>query len=175
MDLREAEIRSSIIQEKFLSLELVQKHAYFLIYISLGNEVSTFKILDELLAQGKKVYAPCCDPKRKGTMDFFRIRDPAELAPGPLGISEPPLIMKDMFQGLSPAVAAVPGLAFDEHGYRLGFGGGYYDRYFSAFYENFPVPVGLAYEFQIVQTLPADKWDQPMQHIITEKRIINIS
>ncbi len=175
MDPREAEKKSSVIQKKFLSLELVRKHAFFLIYISLGNEVSTLKILDDLLEKGKKVYAPRCDSKRKGKMDFFRVRSPEELVPGPFGMPEPLPTMKDIFQGRSPAIAAVPGVAFDEHGYRLGYGGGYYDRYFGSLSGPVPISVGLAYEFQIVHTLPADPWDLPMQHIITEKRIINIS
>lgn len=68
-------------------------------------------------------------------------------------------------------VVFVPGLAFDLTGNRLGRGWGWYDRVLSLLPEGTPF-VGLAYEFQVLESLPAERWDERMSHIITDKRII---
>jgi 5-formyltetrahydrofolate cyclo-ligase len=69
-------------------------------------------------------------------------------------------------------VVFVPGLAFDLQGHRLGRGRGWYDRVLSLLGGGSKV-VALAYEFQIIKELPAERWDQRVRHIISEKRIID--
>jgi 5,10-methenyltetrahydrofolate synthetase len=66
-------------------------------------------------------------------------------------------------------VFLVPGIVWDERGYRIGFGGGYFDK---LLVQRRPdsVAIGLAYEFQVLPSLHPDPWDQPVDYLITEKR-----
>jgi 5-formyltetrahydrofolate cyclo-ligase len=89
-----------------------------------------------------------------------------ELETGAHGIATPHTEMPV----LTPSLLLVPMLAADERGYRLGYGGGYYDRTLSALRDAGPViAVGLAYEAQRVKKLPVQRHDQPLDWIITEK------
>ena len=100
-------------------------------------------------------------------MNHVRIRDLDQLLPGPMGILQPP--------DSAPAVSVgelnfvvVPGLAFCLSGGRIGFGKGYYDRHL-AFY-NGPT-VALAYAFQVVDHLPMELYDRPIDFVVTENGI----
>jgi 5-formyltetrahydrofolate cyclo-ligase len=66
----------------------------------------------------------------------------------------------------------VPGVAFDKRGYRVGYGGGYYDRFFNKL-EKSVIKIGLCYEMQILTEVPTDNYDIPIDYIITEKGLIN--
>ena len=101
-------------------------------------------------------------------MDFFEVRSMEDLAEGAFHILEP----KDGCEKVNwpEACVLVPGIAFDEKGRRLGKGGGYYDKFFAE--EPDHGTIALAYEFQIADEIPAEEHDQPVEHIVTENRII---
>jgi 5-formyltetrahydrofolate cyclo-ligase len=94
---------------------------------------------------------------------------------GRFGILEPDPGACRMAGGTPPEVAVVPGVAFDRRGFRLGFGGGYYDRLFARQETARTLRIGLAYDFQVVDRLPAEPWDQPMHALCTPKEMTWIS
>lgn len=134
-------------------------------YMSLSWETGTEEILNRLWKQGTRVALPKVIGDR---MDFFEVRSMEDLAEGTFHILEP----KNSCEKVCwPTVhVLVPGIAFDPKGRRLGKGGGYYDKFFAE--EPDHGTIALAYEFQIADELPAEEHDQPVEHIVTEKRII---
>lgn len=132
------------------------------IYVSFGSEIDTHAIITRALADGKRVAVPLC---KDGAMHAcLTTRFPDDLAPGTMGILEPthpkPVAAVDL--------VIVPGVAFTKSGKRLGYGGGYYDRYFAAL-KN-PVPtIALVAEAQILPDLPTDAHDVPVDMLISER------
>lgn len=147
-----------------------------LTYCSLGNEVDTHTIICEALRLGKTVALPRCR-RGEGTMDWHIIRSLDDAQPGYCGIREPsddPATLLDPTACRPETLALVPGLLFDDAGYRLGYGGGYYDRFLPGFAG---VSMGLAREGQRVRSLKAlgavDAFDCPVQYIAAECGIID--
>lgn len=135
-------------------------------YLSMDREADTRSIIEHCWALGKIVALPCdCE---NGAMSFALLDRPvAELPLGSYGIPTPP----DTSERLSPEkgdIILVPALCYDERCYRLGHGGGYYDRYLSAFRV---FSIGLCREALLVGTVPTDEFDMPVDCLVTEKRI----
>ena len=103
-------------------------------------------------------------------MSFFIVNDISEMKPGTYAILEPPQDAKEVPISEIDLIL-VPGVAFDQHGYRLGYGQGYYDRVLK---KTKTQKIGLAFEFQFVDALPHSLKDIPMDVIITEKKIWGI-
>ncbi len=139
-------------------------------YLSVGSETDTRALIRSAWDLGKKVAIPRCMGPRH--MEWLRIENFHGLERCPLGILEPPL---DPERKLSSpdahTLAIVPGLAFDDQGFRLGYGGGFYDT----FLMSFPgTSIGLCYDCQRVQSLEAlgarDSHDLPVDQVICAKR-----
>ena len=141
-----------------------------LLYASYGSEVSTGLLIDAALAAGKEVFLP----KVLGDqMEFFRITDRAELAPGYQHILEPPGQTKRFLPDASiPTLLTAPGLAFDRSGARIGYGKGFYDRYLGNIpAADRPYLVGLCFSCQLFEILDGQKpHDINMDLIVTERR-----
>ena len=148
------------------------------LYVSLPDELDTAPLLDAAWQAGKTLYLPRVR-QQYGLMDFVAVRGRDELRPGPFQLLEP----RDELPGFGPEEAGsafrpdvfiVPGLGFDRQGRRLGFGGGYYDRFLSAVrrQDGGCAPcafVGLCYHCQLQEALPAEAWDERMTHICTDR------
>jgi len=143
-----------------------------MLYMSIADEVDTVPIVEQALAQGKKVALPKVDLKAK-IMTAWRITDiKRDLAAGAFGIREPAFS-----DSVSPAeidFCLVPARGFDTLGNRLGRGGGYYDR-FMALPGFRAVRCGVAFDFQLLHGLPHEPHDLPVDIIVTESRVIRIS
>lgn len=148
-------------------------------YASLGSELDTFPIWKQAVLEDKTYALPVTvTGSREGRMIFRALTDycPDDLSSGRYGIREP----NDHFPALAPqefsgALILIPGLAFDDDGYRLGYGGGYYDR-FLADLRTADIPVttvGLAFSPCRPATLPREIFDLPVDLIIDERRIIS--
>ena len=105
-------------------------------------------------------------------MDLVQVESVKELRRGRYGIFEPVggKVITDEDQ--ESLVVFVPGVAFDIQGNRLGRGSGWYDRMLERLGDKVKI-IGLAYEFQLVEELPIERWDRKMHHVITEERIID--
>lgn len=135
-----------------------------LLYLSKGSEPDTWKILDRALAEGKEVYAPRC-LDGKGAMAFYRVRSQKELVPGRFGLLEPNPQELFPVRETADALCLVPGLSFDEEGYRLGYGKGYYDRFLT---EHHVMTVGLCYGELLLPKLPRGPYDRQVNCLVTE-------
>jgi 5-formyltetrahydrofolate cyclo-ligase len=160
-----------------LASALWREAAAVALYIAVRGEVDTAALLDAAWREGKTVLLPLCAPEQSGTMRLAACAGPEQLRPGAYGIPEPvPRAPIDWEQpDLAPSppdLTVVPGLAFDLKGYRLGMGGGYYDRLLAlpAYAET--CRLGLAYDFQRIESVPRRDWDIPMHALCTEKELL---
>ena len=140
-------------------------------YVSVGSEVDTRPLIRQLLDQeGKRVAVPWCNPAT-GTMSAVEISGLEELKPGVFGIPEPDSTVQAPLDPSGLDLIVVPGIAFDGRGYRIGYGGGYYDRFLSEHGKG-KHTLGLAFEAQLIDAVPVEEHDVPVDGIATESRII---
>jgi len=141
-----------------------------LAFVSTRSEVATEAIIAAAVAAGKVVGAPRTLLKEK-RLEFRRVQGvPGELVPGPFGILEPRSDAAEIEPGAADVIL-VPGLAFDPQGYRVGYGGGFYDRLL-AHRALRATAVGIAFEEQMVERAPHGESDRPVGWVITERRVI---
>ena len=131
-----------------------------LVYVSLPEEIDTFGIINKALEDGKRVAVPRITD---GEMRFFWLDDLSAAEPGFRGIPEPPDGCPEADD--ETALVVVPGLAFDRRGFRVGYGGGFYDRYLSA-HPSHPT-LALCYAFQLFPELPAEAHDRPVDAVLS--------
>lgn len=138
-------------------------------YIAVGGEVDCAPIMAEALARGRRLYLPVLH----GQALFFAPWDPRrDMVRNRFGIPEPAGDDGRWLRGSELDVVLAPLVAFDDAGHRLGMGGGFYDRAFRFIAQRgrwrHPHLIGLAYEFQRVDALPARRWDVALHGVITE-------
>lgn len=150
--------------ERFLSDELYKKVKTLLCYAALKDEINIDSIIEKALKDGKRVALPRCSDL-DGNMDFYYIKSLSDLSVGAFGIREPDPDTCEKVQDFSDYVCLVPALAFDESGYRLGYGKGYYDRFLKKF---IIISVGLCYNEFLRDTLPVEMHDEAVYYIVTE-------
>lgn len=142
------------------------------VYSALGNEVDLSPFIKQAWKDEKNVFFP----KVFGTdMEFYKVSSYDQLEEGCFHVLEPidslePFSLR--FSGLPKILVLTPGVAFSENGARIGYGKGFYDRYFCKLEKLFCdfVPVGIAYDFQITNEFEAEKLDYKMSTIFTEKK-----
>jgi 5-formyltetrahydrofolate cyclo-ligase len=145
------------------------KHASVIgITISRPPEVDTYRIIKQAWREGKKVAVPKCLPENK-EMEFRFITDFEQLEKIYFGLLEPIPEKTELVAPADIGLLFVPGLAFGTNGYRLGFGGGYYDRFLPGYNGE---TASLAFSIQIEENLPVEEHDIPVARIITEQRVI---
>lgn len=168
----EREASDAAIARQLRALPAWRGAAVVLTYLSFGSEVETRALVRAGLEAGKLVALPRCEPRVR-TMRWYRVDGLDGLERSALGMDEPPEDpgREVLPAHVGPAIAIVPGLAFDGRGHRLGYGGGYYDRFLSRF-EG--VSVGLCREAQLVGVgeLPLGAHDLPVDLVVTESRVI---
>lgn len=158
-----------VIEEQCVGRKEFQNAQNIYVYISFASEVSTSFIITEALRLGKSLFAPRC---RGESMDFWPIQDLNALEKSSFGVLEP--IAGKIPEDIDRAgVCIVPGLAFDQAGFRLGYGRGYYDRFLADNPGLFTV--GLCYEELFVEDLPRDEHDLPVDMVITQKTIRHVA
>ena len=139
---------------------------------SLPGEIDTAPLRDGLLAAGADLLLPRLEGRGR-PLAFHRWRPGDRLLPGPLGLMQP----DPAAPRLRPEVLIVPLLAFDERGYRLGYGGGYYDRTLAALAADGgrPLAAGFAFELQRVERVPVDAHDARLDLMVTEQLVRRFS
>jgi 5-formyltetrahydrofolate cyclo-ligase len=148
-----------------MGLPEVAAAASVLAFASFGAEIPTDPLLHALLDAGKAVLLPYVEPD--GPMRAAAIASLEDLVPGYRGIREP---ARRVDAGLA-SVAVVPGVAFDAHGGRLGYGGGFYDRYLDAIAPEALV-VGACFDAQLVDAVPTEPHDRLVDVVVTERRVL---
>lgn len=133
-----------------------------LVYLALPYEISTSMIIHAALTNNKIVALPVC--KKDGEMVFRQITDISGLRPGSFGILEPDESCPE-YTPVEGDICVCPSLCCDMRGFRLGYGGGYYDRFLKSFRG---VKAALCYSESIIPSIEADEYDVGMDMIHTD-------
>jgi 5-formyltetrahydrofolate cyclo-ligase len=140
-----------------------------LTYIPVGTEANIGSAIYQLLDMGKSIISPpATASERINCFHFLAPGDPL-LKPGGALIRQPQEC--DLMQISQIDFFLIPGLAFDSRGFRIGHGGGYFDKLLS-YARPGAIKVGITFDFQIAERVPEDPWDVPVDLIITDKRAI---
>ena len=157
---------SNLICEKFLCLPEYKEAEVVFAYMDCKNEVETKKVIEQCWKDGKTIAVP----KVFGEiMKYYVISSYDDLEEGYFGIPEPKherlreIVCED-------GLMILPGVAFDVSRHRVGYGGGFYDRYLEAHPDM--KKIAFAFEFQMFEEVPFEEFDRQPEKIITEKRII---
>lgn len=162
---------SDIIKDKLLKMDCIKNSITIMLYLDFNNEVITDNLIKELILLDKIVASPITIIKEKKLIpcqikDFengiqygaYNIREPKPNC-------SPEINIKDI------DVVIVPAVAYDINGFRLGYGGGFYDRFLENIRED-AVTIGVAFDLQIFNEVPKEPHDAQLDYIITESRII---
>lgn len=170
MKQQEVEKLSKEIMKNLIEIPSLKQSKVVMIYLSFKNEVDTNEIIDWCFEQGKEVVIPYCvvdtrriipcrlDPERKGLeKSKYGIWEPKKDSMIPVGVENIDTIV-------------IPGVGFDKDCNRLGFGGGFYDRFLPRRRNN-TTAIAICYENQIVEALPTDDYDIPMDMVVTNNNV----
>jgi 5-formyltetrahydrofolate cyclo-ligase len=163
---------SSSITAKTLLLPEWKRAEKVALYYSVEKEVDTKGILENGWSSGKNMFLPKSEPTTK-KLTFFEVKDYGQLQIGAFGIHEPIPEKCRHLDKKELDLVIVPGVVFDTKGYRIGYGGGFYDRFLeNNKVHNIPT-LSLAFSFQVIDVhLPIDRFDIPVDQIITEEQLI---
>ncbi|MEG2738452.1 5-formyltetrahydrofolate cyclo-ligase [Clostridium sp.] len=156
--------------ETFINTIEYKKCKQIFIYIGFGSEINTKKLIEHALEDGKEVYVPKVIKK---DMVFIRIDNLENLVTSNYGILEP-IGDKSDFDVDKLGIVIMPGVVFDKQGNRIGYGGGYYDKFFNNNSIN-ARKIALVYDFQIINAIPSEEHDIKVDSIMTEEKLIEIS
>ncbi len=165
LDYKETVSKSTLIKKRLLKFNDVKKSNKIGLYFSIGKEVRTKEIIETLLKDKKRI----CLPKIiKDKMCFVEIMSLDDLKRGKFSVMEP----INRFPEIDPNeldIIFVPAVSLDKMGNRIGRGSGYYDKFLNNCNAK---KIALAYDFQILDSIPSDKRDIRMDYIMTDKRLI---
>lgn len=168
-DTLDHEILSNEITKQFLASTEYKSAKTIGITISRYPEVNTRPIIEAAWFEGKKVVVPKCNSSDR-SMDFRSFRAYDELEVVYMDLLEPISEKTESVTSVEIDLQVVPGVVFNEEGYRIGYGGGYYDRYMKNFAGK---SVALVFEQQIRLTIPIESHDLPVELLFTPDRVIN--
>ena len=151
--------RSARLGELFAASQAYRKAKTVYGYLPYNQEVRTVPILERAMKDGKRVAVP----KVYGdTMKFIYLEDLSAVEKSSMGIPEP--IADEPVAEDKTALVLMPGLAFDEAGHRIGYGGGFYDKFLTA-EPNHPT-LALCYDFQMFAHLDTEEFDIPVDQVL---------
>ena len=149
--------------QRFLALPQVEEADTVMVFYGTGREPNTVPLIQALLERGKRVTLPVVLPHRG--MEARQVLDVDQLVPNRFGIPEPdqscPLVPKEEI-----AVALIPHLMCDREGYRLGWGGGYYDRWLPDFTG---LTVSVCRLNRLIDHMPREEFDVPVKLVLIEE------
>ena len=165
---KEVNQKSKAIEKQLITDSKFKNSKTIMIYIAFNNEVKTKNIIKKMLAADKKVIVPITNSEKK-KLYLSEIKNfDKELEVGAYGVLEPKKQYRRLVSPSDLDLIIMPGVAFDENGNRIGYGGGYYDRLLS------DIPqvetIALAFEEQLINRVKTNQYDQQVKQIITEKR-----
>ena len=160
------ERKSGVILEKLFTDPGFQCSHTILFYASFAGEVDTFDMMKRAQKQGKRIALPAISLPQKTMIPCFVNNLDEELEKGPYGIRQPRTSRARALTVDEIDLSIVPGVAFDKQNHRLGRGAGYYDRFLSSFPPG-KLAIGLAYDFQIVDSLPVEEHDISVTRVIS--------
>jgi len=157
--------KSARMAESLAGLEEFRAAGVIAVYLSVNGEVDTSGIIEAARKMGKEVCVPAVG--EGGAMCLVLHGESDEMGRGKYGIPEP--LGKPEQHHVD--IVIVPGVVFDKFGHRIGMGGGYYDKYLK---DRKCVNIGICFDFQLVEKIPNELHDVPMDIIITEREVLRI-
>lgn len=169
LDRGQVEASGQAILERVLSLEAYRRAKLVHTYVSSKeNEVDTRALIGACFAHGKRVAVPVVMPGTK-TLAHALIDGLDQLVVGPWGLAQPDLAAATWLPAAARIdLVVVPGLAFDRRGHRIGWGGGYYDRFLA---QVQAVKIGLCYDALVLDCIPGEPHDVPVNMVVAETAI----
>lgn len=162
---------SEIITNKLLQMDCVKNAKTIMLYLDFNNEVATDSLINKLISQGKIVTSPI-------TLKEERKLIPSQITDLKNGIQYGAYNIREPKPECSPVVnvneldlVIVPAVAYDKDCYRLGYGGGFYDRFLENLRED-AITIGIAFDLQIFDSVPKEAHDAQLDYIVTESRIL---
>lgn len=171
MNTNEVKQKSRLIYERLISTEGYYKSINIFTYLNFKNEVETNYIIDNGIESNKKIYIPLCNTVIKELI-ICKMDNWESLTLSNFGILEPKPDSIRIGNRKLIDLVIVPGIVFDRKGNRVGYGAGYYDKFFSSL-KNDVMKIGICYSFQLADSIIPSLYDIPMDYIITEKEFIN--
>lgn len=156
------------------TVQTVINAKHIAIYLSNDGELNTAEFIDWCWQQKKCVYLPVIHPFSRGNLLFLKYQKDTPMVENHYGIKEPKLDVTQVITAKELNIIFTPLVAFDDHGNRLGMGGGFYDRTLAQLPEDnskSPAIIGLAHDCQQVAHIPIESWDIPIPTIITPTKI----
>ncbi|MDN4493305.1 5-formyltetrahydrofolate cyclo-ligase [Ureibacillus aquaedulcis] len=152
------------IKENFFKEPSILEGKTIAITISNKQEVDTKEIIEMLWTLNKRVVVPKCNPNDR-SMNFYEIENFNQLENVYMDLQEPIPEITRLVPSENIDCIIVPGIVFDVNGYRIGYGGGYYDRYLTHFNGML---ISLAFNIQVKEKVPSENYDIPVDLILTE-------
>jgi len=169
----EGRLRCLRMQKRLLESRLWQTARRVLLYVAVKGEADTAFLLADAWRCGREVWLPRCRPEEPGVMDMIACSGEEELTVSSFGIPEPRLHRDTKVLSAAECgpetLVVVPALAFDRQGFRIGYGGGYYDRLLA---RAGCASVGLAFHELLFDRLPHEDWDIPAGAVCTEEELL---
>jgi 5-formyltetrahydrofolate cyclo-ligase len=160
------EHKSRVITQTLENRPIFHHAKKIMAYLSNSEEVHTHQLILDCLEKGREIFVPKVIGDR---LAICRLHDWKDLRKGEFGILEP-CRMLDHYHPAEMDLIIVPGIAFDKKGHRIGYGKGFYDKLLK---DTSGYKIGLAFEEQIVESIPAEAHDIPLDLIISDKHIYN--
>ena len=164
---------SSIIFSRIKKLEEYKNAKTIMFYLTYGSEVITDMMINEVLADDKIVVVPIIKTPGDGVMQAIKISKLEDCYERVYGIRQPEFNQDEVVSKTDVDLVFVPGIVFDNKGYRIGYGKGYYDKWLVDI--DVSKTIGLAYEVQLTDKLPIGQYDLPVGKLLTEKRCIEFT
>ncbi|MEE3605602.1 5-formyltetrahydrofolate cyclo-ligase [Bacillus altitudinis] len=156
---------ASLLHEHVLQLSEWKQAKTIALTMSRGKEIPTMPLIEKAWEEGKTVCIPTCFPKTK-EMVFYEYTPETKMTSSYFGLLEPDPLESTVVHKEAIDLIIVPGVCFDQHGYRIGYGGGYYDRYLADYHGT---TLALCLSVQQVYHLPAEPHDIPVSIMVSEK------
>ena len=160
---------SRAISEKMIQLPVFLNSQHIAYYLPNENEIDTRFIAQNALLAEKQLYLPVF---LNNLIHFYPVDAKTQYQKNQFGIDEP-CVLEESVPVTQFDLMIIPLVLFDAQGHRVGRGAGCYDRFLANVFDNKnrPVLIGLAYEFQKIESIVAEKWDVPMDYVVTENEI----
>lgn len=165
LDAEACRTRSRAVTQRLLDNGFFERVGSVHVYYSINNEVSTLELIEALWRRGIRVVMPRTDMKNR-KLDNYSISSFDQLEPTTFNLLEPKQSLPRHQEDCD--LILVPGLVFDRNLNRIGYGGGFYDRFLS---RSSGRKVGIAYDFQVRESIPSEAHDIKMDQIVTDARI----
>ncbi|GAA4724780.1 5-formyltetrahydrofolate cyclo-ligase [Brevibacillus fulvus] len=159
---------SSLAAERLLALKPLAACRTIMLFYPFRQEIDTLPFIERAMQRGQTVWLPVTDPTAKKMVPYV-YQGASALRRGAYGIYEPDPVLCPAANLVELEAVVLPGVAFDQAGARLGYGGGYYDRFIAGLQRK-PLLIGYGYSLQVVKRVPREVHDVALDYVVTDSR-----